>query len=68
MRVCSNAPTSTETYPYPKGKHNGAVGLKYAVVQILVHSDFDLVTLIAALEATGPVSEPLLVLQYIERD
>ena len=23
-------PTSSETYPYPKGEHNGAVGPKYA--------------------------------------
>ena len=23
-------PTSSETYAYPKGKHNGAVGPKYA--------------------------------------
>ena len=23
-------PTSSETYPYPKGEHNGAIGPKYA--------------------------------------
>ena len=26
----SSPPTSSETYPYPKGEHNGAVGPKYA--------------------------------------
>ena len=26
-------PTSSETYPYPKGEHNGAVGPKYASIQ-----------------------------------
>ena len=26
-------PTSSETYPYPKGEHNGAVGPKYASFQ-----------------------------------
>ena len=30
--ICSShtLPTSSETYPYPKGEHNGAVGPKYA--------------------------------------
>ena len=27
---CSHLRTSSETYPYPKGEHNGAVGPKYA--------------------------------------
>ena len=26
-------PTSSETYPYPKGEHNGALGHKYASLQ-----------------------------------
>ena len=30
--ICSShtSPTSSETYPYPNGEHNGAIGPKYA--------------------------------------
>ena len=30
LTLISSPPTSSKTYPYPKGEHNGAVGPKYA--------------------------------------